>query len=554
MDSTFEHLQQFLSRKRRILLYGAFPILAFLTFVRRKDALLSPQFWAEDGLIFYLQAFETGQLKTIFAPYAGYLHLLPRLVAGVSTHLPLAYAPLLFNSVALLIQVLPLGYILSDRFDSITIDLRLKLLLASLYVLVPPCFEIHVVLANSQWHLAPLVCLILMSKAPRSYAGKLLDYLIIAVSSLTGPFTAFLVPAMYLLAYKRRVRHFYIISAIATAGALFQTFTYIGGYNTRPLQNAPLSLKLLTMIVGKIFLSALAGMNGYIYLTDKVGFPMYVLAIVLYLPLTIYIYSKLPRVLLLLPYLSIVILVLAVVTSPSPHNFVPADNTSRYFHLPMLTFLFGMAFFLFMNRGAKIVKAISILSLFILFTIGVPLDFFYHPFRNYHFRQQARLFTNLLDGTGTVFTINPDWRIKLFKPGVLVDTRSLTPIEDSTLTFIHDVSGQAVFEGETVSIPVQTNRPITMNGWAVDKQAQRAGAGVIIDVDNGRYNIPALYGLPREDVAYQYRDARYRFSGFEAELPAYALSKGLHTLFVKVVAADGQHYYAAGHKVTLNIQ
>ena len=52
-----------------------------LLVVRRADALTNPQFWAEDATIFFKTAFEQPTLASLLAPYAGYLHLVPRCVA-----------------------------------------------------------------------------------------------------------------------------------------------------------------------------------------------------------------------------------------------------------------------------------------------------------------------------------------------------------------------------------------------------------------------------------------------------------------------------------------
>ena len=53
--------------------------LAFIVIIsRRPDAILNPQFWAEDGSVFYAQAYNKGIINSLFLPYAGYLHAVPR--------------------------------------------------------------------------------------------------------------------------------------------------------------------------------------------------------------------------------------------------------------------------------------------------------------------------------------------------------------------------------------------------------------------------------------------------------------------------------------------
>jgi hypothetical protein len=83
---------------------GRFVLLASALFVvlalRRPDALLNPQFWAEDGTVYFSQALIGGP-ATIFLPHAQSLWILPRMVALAATLLPVLWAPFAFNLIAL---------------------------------------------------------------------------------------------------------------------------------------------------------------------------------------------------------------------------------------------------------------------------------------------------------------------------------------------------------------------------------------------------------------------------------------------------------------------
>jgi hypothetical protein len=66
---------------RRWLIIVAASLVAFLLiFLRRPDALLNPQFLAEDGTSFYADAYNLGGLRALFLPIAGYLLVSDRLV------------------------------------------------------------------------------------------------------------------------------------------------------------------------------------------------------------------------------------------------------------------------------------------------------------------------------------------------------------------------------------------------------------------------------------------------------------------------------------------
>jgi len=93
---------------------------------------------------------------------------------------------------------------------------------------------------------------------------------------------------------------------------------------------------------------------------------------------------------------------------------------------------------------------------------------------------------------------------------------------------------------------------VTVNGWALDAVAKQVASGVLLEVD-GRLTIPAQYGLPRPDVA-SLLGWQYKFSGFSASFATSVLAKGLHTLSLRVISADGQGYYEPSYQTTVNVQ
>src|SRR3954469_13020568 len=54
-----------------------------ILFARRPDMVLNPQFWAEDGPVFFAQARIHG-IAALVEPYAGYFHTVLRLVAWIA--------------------------------------------------------------------------------------------------------------------------------------------------------------------------------------------------------------------------------------------------------------------------------------------------------------------------------------------------------------------------------------------------------------------------------------------------------------------------------------
>src|SRR5712692_9123288 len=80
-----------------------------LLILRRPDAILNPQFWAEDGVVFFHDQLDIGFVQALFNAYAGYLHVIPRSIAGFASVFPVAAHPLIYNVCALAIAALSLS-------------------------------------------------------------------------------------------------------------------------------------------------------------------------------------------------------------------------------------------------------------------------------------------------------------------------------------------------------------------------------------------------------------------------------------------------------------
>ncbi len=86
---------------------GALLYLAAVALVvsRRPDGITYPQFWAEDGMVWFAQAYNEGALPALLSPWTGYAQTFSRLVAAVSLLVPFRDAPLVFNVAAVLAQI-----------------------------------------------------------------------------------------------------------------------------------------------------------------------------------------------------------------------------------------------------------------------------------------------------------------------------------------------------------------------------------------------------------------------------------------------------------------
>ena len=147
--------------ERRFFYLVSSAVSFLIIFSRRPDAILNPQFWAEDGRVWYADAYNQGVIYSFFTPEAGYYQTISRLVAVFAQIFPLGYAPLFFNLAAIFVKILVVNFLLSSRLSNLIPSLAGRMLLAFIYLAMPHSHETNANLTNAQWHLAMLSFLII---------------------------------------------------------------------------------------------------------------------------------------------------------------------------------------------------------------------------------------------------------------------------------------------------------------------------------------------------------------------------------------------------------
>lgn len=176
-------------------------LVLLILFIRKPDAFLNPQFWAEDGSIFFTQQVLLG-IRAHDQPYAGYFNEVPRLVASLAALLPHLYAPALYNGAALLVLAGLVWKLYSPR-----LGLPCPLAFALAVVLVPHLGgEVFVSLANVQWILALLLLAVVLQRSPATRAQAFGDAVLVLLAGLTGPFIFFALPLLAWKAWRHRSR------------------------------------------------------------------------------------------------------------------------------------------------------------------------------------------------------------------------------------------------------------------------------------------------------------------------------------------------------------
>jgi hypothetical protein len=168
-------------------------LVLLILFVRKPDSFLNPQFWAEDGSIFFTQEVEHGA-RAHLLPYAGTFNEVPRIVASAAALLPYRFAPVLYNSAAVLLLLALIFKLYSPRLG-LSGGRPCPLPFALAVVLVPhPGGEVFACLANVQWILALLLLVLVLQKSAATRAEAAGDALLVLCAGLTGPFVFFALP------------------------------------------------------------------------------------------------------------------------------------------------------------------------------------------------------------------------------------------------------------------------------------------------------------------------------------------------------------------------
>jgi hypothetical protein len=246
-----------------------FAMAVVLTISRRPDALTHAQFWAEDGRLTFADVYNHGFLPTLLVPQSGYYQALPVIVSGLTRLLPLAWSPTFMNLVAIAVRALPVWLLLGARARTISPDIRVRALLAALYIALPGLPEADANIDNALWYLAVAAVIVLMLAPPSRPRGRLVDWAILLMCAVTGVFAIVLAPLA--LAYRRRhpARVPWSSVTILGAGAALQITSLLvlqhhipAGFNERPRISVPLGATpqlFLRILGGRVVLPPLLG-------------------------------------------------------------------------------------------------------------------------------------------------------------------------------------------------------------------------------------------------------------------------------------------------------
>ena len=176
---------------------------ALLVAVRLPRVFLEGRFWAEEGRVYFENAWNLPWLDALLFSYAGYLNLTANAAGLLALYLPpLWAAPYVSTGLALIIQCLPAVLILTSRLD--WLRHRAVLVAALLLIATPPhSEEVWLNSICSQYHLTLAAGMILALESRGGLVG-VLRLAVLLLATLSAPMSWVLAPLFALRALQER--------------------------------------------------------------------------------------------------------------------------------------------------------------------------------------------------------------------------------------------------------------------------------------------------------------------------------------------------------------
>ncbi len=516
VGNTSPSTRAWLSWRAQLLVF----CLAFLAVAsRRPDALFKPQFFGEDGPVWFANAYNWGWWHALSLPQTGFYQTLPRLAAALALLVPLRFAPLIMNLVGITIQVLPINVLLSSRCINWG-SLGIRALFAFAYLALPNSYELNATVEEAQWHLALLACLLVLSSSlPPNSAWRIFDLCVILLSGFTGPFCIVLAPIAVILWWMRRETWRAITAIALMLPAAVQLVTiYQTARTTRPAVGLGATVPtFIRMLAGHVYLGVLLGGNRFAIRGNIV---LLVLVASAGTAILIYCLTHAQLELKLFLIFAIVIFALSLkspmVSMDRPQWPVLASQAGiRYWFFPMLAFAWALIWCA--TQGTSRPWQWMSRAVLVIMCVGAARDWKYQPYTDHHFRDYARQFATAPAGSLFVIPIYPDGvHLKLSKKGSGCAT-------------------MPIGELDTPSPNAKVSGRIEVTGWALSPERLKQ---VSVFIDQSQLRTVGL-SVPRPDVDIHYPRSPEKNKGWRASVDTSVLTLGKHTLRVWVRDVSG---------------
>ncbi|MFI5335216.1 MAG: hypothetical protein ACHQ5A_00390 [Opitutales bacterium] len=211
------------------------------------------EFVAEDGWVFFADAWNHPFPGVLFLPYAGYFHLLARLVAELWSGLPIAGQPYAFAATGLLLNAVILSAFYLPAFRGVVAPDLGRLAVVLLLALAPQAENLGLIL-GLHWYLAFGLTLLLLVPAPVSRGAGIAVSALILLCIWSSPATFVLVPFALAVCWRSprradRLQAALMCAAFLVVGVLIGLLRVEGAARTGTFQWPDLVLSLDRLVL-----------------------------------------------------------------------------------------------------------------------------------------------------------------------------------------------------------------------------------------------------------------------------------------------------------------
>ncbi len=427
MDSIAAELRM-LGRTTRLLIGAVLlaGITAGVAVLRSPAAIMSPHFFAEDGAVWYANAYNAGWLATLVLPYHGMNMLLPRLSAAASLLLPIESVPLMYFGVSVVLRLAVVGYVASSRCAEAVPSRLTRYAMCIMYLALPNSWEVNASMSNAMWHLALLGILVIIASPPHTRWWKVADGAAIAAVGLTGPFALACFPCAAVIWLLRRSRWSSGVVIAMGCAALLQLSLMAENFHGIPTtwNAASLPAIIAGALAGQVAIGGLAGAHGYVLIHEAVWWNNPTLQAATAAVLLFFlgwIVARHPRDLGILVIYGLGIFLSGVINvvllEPQSHISLTAPyvGSARYAFVLIAAFLWGLATLVTMER-ILIMRCIAGILVMVVAAFGIPGDWQYPAFPAPGYSQALNTFAAAAPGTAVTIPIAPSgWTMVLMK-------------------------------------------------------------------------------------------------------------------------------------------
>ena len=213
---------------------------------RRPEAVFAAEFSWEEATAFYIPTFFLDPVAQLTEAWGGTFQVVPRICYVLLGAVPVLWAPLAENLLAMAGLLAVAGFVASRRLSPVVPDRRLRLVLAGMLLVMPAQRDVIGALMNSQWYGGLWLILLPMASIPRSATGRWLERVLAVLVALTGPFSTLLAPLYAWRLRRNRTRHDIWLAAIVVAGGVVQLVAILSNGRAEVIEQRPAELAATT--------------------------------------------------------------------------------------------------------------------------------------------------------------------------------------------------------------------------------------------------------------------------------------------------------------------